>query len=281
MVRRVTPAQFRAAVQKAQRQQKKAVNDYKREVRTYNAAVRRHNTAVENQRRRLDQEIRRVNSRESSTFTGYRTSVTTLARSYEETEQHLAGHALSVAEREIVDRVSEGAADSAYLLNALDGDGDPEADPTEDELRSPSLQTELQAFSPDLVARWTGALFALSPSNPDAARHFCTSARELMIEMLNIAAPDPDVLAADPTCDTRDNGEVTRKAKVKYLVNRRGVTDVSITDLVEADQDNVVTLFRTFNQGTHGQAGRFDITQLNAVRQRVESAVSFVHSLCF
>lgn len=302
MVRRMTPAQFRSAVQKAQRQQKQAVSNYNhevrkyntnvkravdaynREARAYNAKVRRHNAAVENQRRRLNQEIRRLNSRPTSTtYVTYQTSVTTLARSYEQAEERLAGRTLTPAEREVIDRVSEDAANSAYLLNALEGDGAPEDDPTEDELRTPSLQAELAAFSQDLVARWAGALFALSPHNPDAARHFCTSAREVLVEMLDFAAPDDAVLAADPNCPKVEKGahagEPSRRAKVEYLLARRSITDPAINDLVADDMDNVVALFGTLNRGTHGRAGRFTITQLSAIRDRIEAAVSFVHSL--
>jgi hypothetical protein len=71
MVRKVTPAQFKAAVNKMQRQQKqavdkynrearrhnaavkKAVGDYNREVRAYNAKARAHNAHVRNQLTRL------------------------------------------------------------------------------------------------------------------------------------------------------------------------------------------------------------------------------------
>ena len=85
MVRKITAAQFKAAVNRAQRQQKqaidnfnreirrhntavkKAVNDYNHEVRAYNAKARAHITRVENQRRRLEQEIRRLNSRPATT----------------------------------------------------------------------------------------------------------------------------------------------------------------------------------------------------------------------
>ncbi|XNZ00222.1 hypothetical protein ACL90Y_10875 [Micrococcus luteus] len=100
MVKKVTPAQFRAAVNKSQRQQKqaidkynrearhynaaakKAVNDYNREVRAYNSKARAHNAKVENQRRRLQQEVRRLNSRPAATtFVTYRSSVETLTTS--------------------------------------------------------------------------------------------------------------------------------------------------------------------------------------------------------
>jgi hypothetical protein len=41
-------------------------------------------------------------------------------------------------------------------------------------------------------------LFVLSPNNPDAARHFCTIAREVLTSLLDIAAPDSSVLASNP-----------------------------------------------------------------------------------
>jgi hypothetical protein len=182
--------------------------------------------------------------------------------------------------RDLIDRGSEEAANSVYLLNAMDGDGEPEDDPTENELRSPSMQDELLTFGQDLVDRWTGALFSLSPRNPDAARHFCTSAREVLITMLNQAAPDPGVIRADPSCDKTEKGATTRRAKVDYLLRRKGVGEDSIGNLVEEDMKDVLRLFRDFNDGTHGHAGRFTITQLNALRVRVESAIGFIHVLC-
>lgn len=299
MVRKITPAQFKAAVNRAQRQQKqaidnfnreirrhntavkKAVNDYNREVRAYNAKARDHNSRVENQRRRLEQEIRRLNSRPATTtFVTYRASVQTLARTYTATEESLSGRTIIPAGRELIDRASEEAANSAYLLNALDGDGATEDDPTEDELRGASMQTELATFGQDLVHRWTGALFSLSPHNPDAARHFCTSAREVLITMIDSAAPDSRVVEADAACDRTDKGVPTRRAKVGFLLRRKGIDEQSIESLVEEDINNVLGLFREFNNGTHGHAGRFTITQLNALRIRVESAIGFIHTLC-
>jgi hypothetical protein len=48
---------------------------------------------------------------------------------------------------------------------------------------------------------------------------------------------------------------------------------------VSEDVDNVLSLFRVFNDGTHGHAGRFDISELTAIRTRVESAVAFLAHL--
>lgn len=295
----MTPAQFKATVNKAQRERKqaiekynrdarrhntavkKSIGDYNRDVRTYNSKARAHNARVENQRRRLAQEIRRLNSRPTArSFVTYRTSVETLARTYTATEESLVGRTVTSAERELIDRGSEEAANSAYLLNAMDGDGASENDPTESELRSPSRQAELAAFGQDLVDRWTGALFSLSPHNPDAARHFCTSAREVLIAMIESAAPDSAVTGAKPDCERTDRGVPTRRAKIGFLLRRKGVEQASIEGLLEADMDNVLTLFSAFNDGTHGHAGRFTITQLNALRIRVESAIGFIHTLC-
>lgn len=294
----MTPAQARAAIRSAQQKQKqaidkynrdvrrhnaavkKAVSDYNREVRAYNAKARTHNAKVENQRRRLNQEIRRLQSRPAATtFVSYRTSVTTLTQTYATAEARLTGGNLSAAGRELVDRGSEEAANSVYLLNAMDDDGATEDDPTEAELRGSSMQAELAVFGQDLVDRWTGALFSLSPLNPDAARHFCTSAREVLIAMIDHEAPDAVVATADPACDKTPNGAPTRRSKVRYLLDRKGIDEKSIEDLVEEDLENVLTLFRDFNNGTHGHAGRFTITQLNAIRIRVESAISFIHTL--
>ena len=62
-------------------------------------------------------------------------------------------------------------------------------------------------------------------------------------------------------------------------MGRHNVAAPEITELVAEDVDNVLSLFRTFNDGTHGHAGRFSITELTALRTRVESAVSFIHQI--
>ena len=42
---------------------------------------------------------------------------------------------------------------------------------------------------------------------------------------------------------------------------------------------NVLQLFREFNDGTHGTAGRFSLDQLSAIKTRVEHAVEFLWSI--
>lgn len=298
MVRRMTPSQFRAAAQKSEREQKraidnhnrdvrknnaaaeKAVRNYNRRVREYNSKVRTHNRQVENQRRRIRQEIARLNARPpGTTFMEYRESTVALVRTFSTVESGLVYRTISPAAQRFVDLASDETANSVYLVNVLDGDGAPEDDPTEDELRAPSLATELGAFGQDLVSRWMGALYALSPKNPDAARHFCTSAREVVIAMLDSAAPDAEVKRVEPGCEVTDKGVPTRRSKINYLLRRHGVTEEGITSLIEKDVANLLSLFRTFNDGTHGHAGRFTITELSGLRTRVEAAIGFIHQV--
>ncbi|PYE12899.1 hypothetical protein DFR67_1194 [Williamsia limnetica] len=66
---------------------------------------------------------------------------------------------------------------------------------------------------------------------------------------------------------------------MSFLLRRIGITDNLITGVVAKDMDNVLALFRTFNDGTHGHAGRFTITELSAIRTRVEAAIAFVHEI--
>ncbi|MEV0678062.1 hypothetical protein AB0I60_16255 [Actinosynnema sp. NPDC050436] len=138
---------------------------------------------------------------------------------------------------------------------------------------------ELATFGQDLVGRWTGALYALSPHNPDAARHFCTSTREVIITMLDSSAPDSEVKREVPNCDVTDAGAPTRRSKIGYLLRRHGVAEEGIANLVDADVKNLLTLFRTFNEGAHGHAGQFTITELSGIRTRVEAAIAFIHQV--
>lgn len=47
--------------------------------------------------------------------------------------------------------------------------------------------------------------------------------------------------------------------------------------MVQADIDDVVNLFRTFNNATHGAAGRYDLRTLGTIKRCVEDALRFLH----
>ncbi len=161
------------------------------------------------------------------------------------------------------------------MMNALlDGGGGVGAGATAP-IESP-LTPALQSISGELGDRWRGALFSLSPQNPDAARHFCTSAREIIARILDAKAADTAVAAAIPACERTQQGTPTRRAKIRYLLQRKSMGHGELEAFVEADMTNVVDLFQAFNKGTHGDAGAFDIGQLGILRKRVEDAITFL-----
>jgi len=284
MARRVTPSQFRSMVRQTEQRQRQAINDYNSAVRRYNSDVKRaiadynrqvsaHNSRVRTNRLRLQSEIARLGSRTPTTrVVSYRLSSVLLQESLRhvtETSWQDDGHLFNLAEGE--------AANSVAILNVLDGDPDSiQADETL--LHDNLIARELNDFALDLTLRWSGALFSLDSRNPDAARHFCTSSREILGTILETEAPDDAVLAAEPEAQLTHEGRPTRRARIGYCLGRRGRDIASLSDFIDKDIANVVDLFQTFNDGTHGAAGRFSVPELLAVKQRVEDAIRFLHA---
>jgi hypothetical protein len=89
-------------------------------------------------------------------------------------------------------------------------------------------------------------------------------------------AEDVDVISADSNCPKTPQGKPTRRAKVRYLLNRKGSATEELVGFVDADIDNIVQLFDVFNEATHGAAGKHGFTKLKAIRQRVESGIMFL-----
>ena len=296
MVRKMTPAQYNAWVRQENARRKRAVDAHNAEVRRVNAHNQRvaadynrrataHNNQVvaEYNRRtrahnaRLQREIARLEATTSVRHITYQQSVTTLRQSFGQLEVAADARSWNGAE-DLLDLSESETANSVAALNALLAD--PTSDPAKTEhvadLRATVITDELSGFGDDLDARWRGALFALHPDNPDASRHFCTSARELLSSLLEAVAPDEDILAVDPNCDRTPQGSVSRRARVRHCLTRRGGYDPTLEAFIEADLDNVLSLFSEFNSGTHGVAGRFDLTGLTAIKMRVEGAIQFV-----
>ncbi|WP_220451288.1 hypothetical protein [Nocardioides dongkuii] len=251
----------------------------KRAVDGYNREVRAHNNRVRANRQRLQRELRRLESQPTTVHVTYRTSVQSLTRSFERVDTLVEEQGSTQSGVDLAELGEGEAANSVGVLNALlDTSPDVGDDPS---LRVPSLAEELGTFSDDLVKRWQGALFALNPANPDAARHFCTSAREVLTLMLESSAGDREVLANNPDCELTPNGTPSRRAKVRFLLARKGIVEQEFEDFVEADLDDVIALFKAFNGGTHGEAGKYTVRQLVAMRQRVESAIKFLHRVIY
>lgn len=291
MARRVTPSQLRSMMRQAQQKQKRAIDDLnrgireynrkvKQEVDRYNREVRAHNSRVRANRQRLKSEIARLNRQTNTTrYVTYRVSVDTMQAAYERLENAADQGRFDERYNELLDLSEREAANNAGLMNALLEDSAIADDaPAPDEPESPLTPT-LQRLSADLCDRWRGALYSLSPQNPDAARHFCTSAREIITRILDIHAPNEAVEQSIPDCERTQQGTPTRRAKIKYILQQSGMAGDELESFVDSDIENVVALFQTFNQGTHGEAGKFSFNKLQAIRLRVEDGILYLSRL--
>jgi len=290
MARGYSASQIRNKIRQTQQKQRQEINKYNQIVRRYNQGaknavnkynqeVRAHNARVRANRQRIKNELARL-SRQSSTTTTtryvvYRTSVETLHQSYSRLESYADSQQLDPRYNRVLDLSERETANSLVVTNRILGDENAGDTPAED-LENAELLDGLRKISPDLDDRWNGAVFSLNPRNPDAARHFCTSAREIITQILEIKAPDADVFDLLPDCATTDRGNPTRRSKIRYFLHRQGMTEDTLEEFVESDMDNIVQLFYIFNDGTHGSAGTFDFPQLNAIKKRVEDGIMFL-----
>ncbi len=296
MVRRISPSQARNQIRQAQQKQRQAVNKINQAVNKYNHAVRQrnqsvrtavnnyntaaraHNARVRANRQRIQNELTRLarhNASETSQFSSYRASVEALHQSHTRLDGSIIANQGDGRYNRVLDLSERETANSLVVTNRLLGDADAGSTPAE-ELENAQLLDGLSRISEDLDKRWQGALFSLNPNNPDAARHFCTSAREIISRILDIKAPDELVCSVLPDCQKTENGTPTRRSKIRYFLYQQGITEDTLEEFVERDMDNIVQLFRVFNDGTHGSAGTFDLAQLDAIRTRVEDGLLFL-----
>jgi hypothetical protein len=286
MVRRVTPSQFKSMLRQQQQKQRQAVDKVKRAIRSYDQAVARevsaynqkvraHNARACSNRQKLQREINRLNQRTASArYAAFHSSVRIVHTTYERLEHAAAAEGFDGRYNEVLDLSEREAANNAGLMNALLGNAAAEDAPGDE--AGEALAQSLQGVSPELSDRWRGALFAMNPRNPDAARHFCTSAREIVAKILDLKAPNEIVLPHTSAQERTAQGMPTRRAKISFLLHQAGHNLDALEDFVEADMDNIVELFRVFNDGTHGSAGTFDLTRLRAIRTRVEDGIEFL-----
>lgn len=256
---------------------KRVVETHNREVRQYNQnrqsaivkynqAVRSHNSQVERDRQRRLTALRALTS---TRYVEVRDSSFDLNSRYDRiaSSGSVSEEILTAAERE-----GRNSAAVAYALNS-----DIET-PVESEQDTGILEF-LADLSQDLCDRWRGALFALSPANTDAARHFCTSVREIFSEILGRWAEDQDVIAADANCEKTQQGTPSRRAKISFLLKQKGADSPEMLGFVEKDIDDILQLFPVFNKATHGMAGSHTFASLQALKGRVEGGIMFLATI--
>ena len=279
MTRRISASQLQSKLRQAQRKTQQAIDKYNREVKRYNQQVKRvvddynrevrtYNSRVRANRQRIKRELAKLSGQptKKTQYVVYRTSVNSLYEAYTHLEQQSETQNFDPRYNRFLDLSERETANSLEVLSLLSGLEPDSAEASREQ--DATLLDELRKISDDLDGRWQGAVYALNPRNPDAARHFCTSAREIISQILELRAPDADVISSMPSCDRTDQGKPTRRSKLKFLLTRKGMLEDVLEEFVEQDMENIVQLFRVFNDGTHGSAGTFSFQQLNSIKKK-------------
>jgi hypothetical protein len=235
----------------------------------YNQAVRVHNAKVESNRQQLQRQIATLRSQPTSRYVEVRSSTLELNDRFERVEREAQSSTGVSALLELSERE---AGNSAAVADAFISE-EPKAP---EGAQDTGILEYLAGFSQDLCDRWKGALFALNPVNPDAGRHFCTSVREILTEILDKWALNENVISADQNCERTPQGSVSRRAKIHYLLKKKAADSPEMLGFVEKDIDDILQLFKVFNEATHGSAGKHGFAKLENIRQRVEGGIMFL-----
>jgi hypothetical protein len=281
MAKKFNASQFRSQINQSINRYNQQVREYNRKVNQvinqYNQAVRQHNSRVKANRQRLNTAIARLNSQASIRYSLTTTSSYRLYQSYQQLDDRFEAGYLNDSYGDWVDLAEKEAANSAELSNSLQAPVDPS------QFSGPTITSgityELKGISEDLDNRWKGAIYSLNPQNPDAARHFCTSSREVIIQLIDLKASDEVVIGNFPWVKFAENGKPSRRSKIEYLLylNQRD----ALADFTESNIDDVMNLFRDFNNGTHGSAGRYSYDQLLKLKTRVEDSILYLYQLAY
>ena len=279
MARRISSSQLRSKIRQAKNKSEQARRKLNQNIRKAKNEIRRHNARVRANRQKIINQLNRLRSRTVIRHKVLHTSTLALNASYQNLEAKEHEFENLAFGNEFLDLSEKENANSLAVSNVLEGGEQENIAGNEEELVSTSITDELSQISTDLDSRWKGALFSLSPSNPDASRHFCTSAREIFIQILDHYAPNVAVLARFPDCDKTEDDQPTRRWKIKYILVNAGIVSEEAVDFVDEDVKNVLQLFNVFNTGTHGSAGVYEFSKLAAIKERVESGIMYLSSI--
>ena len=253
----------------------KCNRNVKRTIDNCNRAARQHNSKVRQNRTRIESELHRLRNA-SGTQTPYRTSVMAVNASYHTVSaDYDYSEILTSFQDYVYSGIEQENANNLETANILFGESPSEIAPAYS-LQDTNIMNRLSIISADLDDRWRGALFSLSPANPDATRHFCTSAREIFTEIFDSKAKDEDVFAVFPNCQKTERGNATRREKIRYFLHRKGMRDSNVDEFVDKDMQNILELFHVLSTGTHGKAGKYTVDILASVKKRVEDGLIFL-----
>ena len=260
---------YNQGMRKIERQTNHKINDYNRAVKRYNSNLRKNQSKIKSELMKFQR-----NSTIRVSSSTYKISVINVNQSYDRLSQKYDFEDNSNRYRNFLEKIEEENANNLEVANVILNND--EINNEGYSLEENIVSNKLLNISEDLDNRWKGAIFSLNPKNPDATRHFCTSTREIFIQIIDTKAKDNDVIHAFPDCEKTNNGTVSRRSKIKYLLHKKGVNDIDIENFVHTDIENILSLLYELNGGTHGQAGKYSINQLKSIKKRVENGLNFL-----
>ncbi len=285
-MKKISMSQFKSKIRQIEQKQRTAINNYNRAVRQYNtqvkravneynSAVRRHNANVLHNRQIIQRGLSRLRSGSCSykiTYTKYIASIENIQTCYNKiVSKYPEGVVVDEHQDYVLDLIEKENAQAVETANKFLENTDQEIGDVENK----EIENRLSEVSIDLMNRWKGAIFSLNPQNPDAARHFCTSTRELFTDFIELKASDDSVFAYNPNAQKTARGNATRKEKIKYMM--RGYNfDNCVAEFIDADIENILELFHVLSAATHGEAGRYEYAKLIQVKKRVEQGINFL-----
>lgn len=271
MAKSFNMSQFRSQMNKIQREAKKAENQFKQSVNNYNRAVRQYNTDVRNAKNKIQRELNKMGSINYTVKTNYYISTKVVHDTYTKVSDF---YNKGYIDDNLFNAIENEDANNLELSNVVLNNY--EVENYDIELDESNISAKLIKISEDLDCRWRGALFSLNPNNPEAARHFCTSTREILKVLIDDGIKDKDVIATNPQCEKTKNGTPTRKEKIKYAMNKKGINNELIIDFTDSNIENTVSLINELSNGTHGHANKYSLNQLKSFKKRFEDSINFV-----
>lgn len=150
-------------------------------------------------------------------------------------------------------------------------------DESEDESGGLTLKTEyaledlLSELDERLVTPWRGAVNAILSENPDRIRHAAVSMRELFTQILDILAPNSEVIGWSHDPNHLHDGRPTRRARLLYIC--RNSNHQGFSKFLEKDIDSYLGMTSLFQTGVHSLDSPFSDGQMIALRVRIEGAI--------
>jgi hypothetical protein len=134
------------------------------------------------------------------------------------------------------------------------------------------LQRLLLELDPELVNLWLGAKEAISSDNPDNARHFNVSLRELFTHILHRLAPDKEIKSWSTNPDDYRDGRPTRDTRLRYIY--REVNDDSFGTLIKKFISFSLELMDFLNRSTHAPRINMREMQFKMIMMQIELLIS-------